>query len=220
MPWLRLDALALLIVWWLPFWKPVMVGFSSHLRSFHSTNIFQGDVRGAWIVAATFLPISFGWAAGDVSLAAYIQALLQRQEARYNDVSPLGAVMAFLYSTYITIYAIAGPLLGRYIDRVSATNNKDISPAIYNIAGVQFSVLSVVIIMATFIPKGAWKFNPNEISGQSLQGSDVEGESVERDVEFEEYRKEERFRPGGEENYTAYVEADGSFDGHGRNRVR
>ena len=57
MPWLRVDALALLIVWYLPFWHPP-----------------KGDVGQAWIVAATFLPISFGWAAGDVSLAAYIQA--------------------------------------------------------------------------------------------------------------------------------------------------
>jgi hypothetical protein len=57
MPWLRIDALALLIVWYLPFWHPP-----------------KGDVGQAWIVAATFLPISFGWAAGDVSLAAYIQA--------------------------------------------------------------------------------------------------------------------------------------------------
>lgn len=43
MPWLRLDALCLLIVWYLAFWYPP-----------------ENDVRQAWIVAATFIPISFG----------------------------------------------------------------------------------------------------------------------------------------------------------------
>jgi hypothetical protein len=90
MPWLRIDALALLIVWYLPFWHPP-----------------KNDVSQAWIVAATFLPISFGWAAGDVSLAAYIQASLARIESNTNNVSALGAVMAFLYSSYIVTYAIA-----------------------------------------------------------------------------------------------------------------
>jgi hypothetical protein len=124
--------------------------------------------------------------------------------------------MAFLYSTYIIIYAVAGPLLGRYIDRVSASNNRDISSAIYNIAGVQFSVLSAIIIVATFIPKGAFRINPKEISGQSLQGSDTDETP---DVEFEEYAKPERFTQS-DDNYTAYVEADGSFPPHGRTRTR
>lgn len=54
-PWLRLDCLMLLIVSYLPYWYPAM-----------------GQVSQAWAVAGTFIPISFGWAAGDVSLAAYI----------------------------------------------------------------------------------------------------------------------------------------------------
>jgi hypothetical protein len=76
MPWLRLDALLLLIVWYLAFWQAP-----------------YNKVSAAWMVAGTFVPVSFGWAAGDVSLAAYIQALLQRQEAKHEHVSPLGAVM-------------------------------------------------------------------------------------------------------------------------------
>lgn len=50
-------------------------------------------------MAGTFIPISFGWAAGDVSLAAYVQAFIARIEAKTKNVSALGAVMAFLYST-------------------------------------------------------------------------------------------------------------------------
>lgn len=80
MPWLRLDALTLLIVWYLPYWYPA-----------------RGRVSEAWKVAGTFIPISFGWAAGDVSLAAYIQASLARIESQTKDVSALGSVMACLY---------------------------------------------------------------------------------------------------------------------------
>jgi hypothetical protein len=39
---------------------------------------------------------SFGWAAGDVSLAAYIQSTLAKLENIDPDVSALGAVMAFV----------------------------------------------------------------------------------------------------------------------------
>ncbi|GME24676.1 Major facilitator superfamily domain general substrate transporter [Neofusicoccum parvum] len=150
-PWLRLDALSLLIVWYLPFWNPP-----------------RDQVRQAWIVAATFLPVSFGWAAGDVSLAAYIQATLARKESEEKNVSPLGAVMAFLYATYIVMYAIASPLLGRYVDRVNTQNDGDISPAIQNIAGVQFTIICVIVLSATLIPKGTLAFNPATLYGEKL----------------------------------------------------
>jgi hypothetical protein len=78
-PWLRLDALLLQIVWVLPFFKVV-----------------PKDVKSAWQLAGIFVPISFGWAAGDVSLAAYIQGTLARLESTDEDVSVLGAVMAFV----------------------------------------------------------------------------------------------------------------------------
>jgi hypothetical protein len=57
LPWLRLDALMLNLVWVLPFIK-----------------VTSGNVKDAWRLAGIFIPISFGWAAGDVSLAAYIQS--------------------------------------------------------------------------------------------------------------------------------------------------
>lgn len=187
-PWLRLDACLLLIVWYLAtWWVPV------------------GRVSDAWVVAATFIPISFGWAAGDVSLAAYIQALLQRKESESNDVSPLGAVMAFLYCTYIVIYAIAGTYLGRYIDNVgnARTNTaanvplagypkdyKDIHAAIQNIAGVQFTVLAIIMLAATFIPKGSFSLNPKNLYGETLQAEESEEDLVER-AQVEKHKKNE-----------------------------
>ncbi|KAK9241855.1 hypothetical protein V1506DRAFT_161345 [Lipomyces tetrasporus] len=161
MPWLRLDSLMLLIVWYLPYWYPP-----------------SGQVKYAWIVAATFIPVSFGWAAGDVSLAAYIQASLARVESKTSNVSALGAVMAFLYSTYIVIYAITSPLLGRYIDRVyrktgGADNGGNIHEAIQNVGGVQFTIIFVIIVTATFVPHGAFSLNPKMLSNEKLD-SDLE----------------------------------------------
>jgi hypothetical protein len=161
MPWLRIDALALLIVWYLPFWHPP-----------------RNDVGQAWIVAATMMPISFGWAAGDVSLAAYIQASLTRIESKTENVSALGAVMAFLYSSYIVTYAIASVCLGTYIDRVSDRTNEHIQPAILNVAGVQFTIISVLVMMATFVPKGAFSLNPKMISEESLD-TDLDDDELE-----------------------------------------
>jgi MFS family permease len=177
-PWLRLDACLLLIIWYLPTWW-----------------VPTGRVTDAWVVAATFIPVSFGWAAGDVSLAAYIQALLQRKEDEVNDVSPLGAVMAFLYCTYIVIYAITSAVVGRYIDKVGAANTNNfakgivavpdypdkyinVHPAVKNIAGVQFTVIAIVMILATLIPKGSLSFNPKSLYGETLQLDDTSEENL------------------------------------------
>lgn len=89
MPWLRLDALALNIVWVMPTF----------------TRTMPRTVGTAWKLAGCFIPISFGWAAGDVSLAAYIQSTLTAMNIKSKDVSPLGAVMAFLFSSYVVLNA-------------------------------------------------------------------------------------------------------------------
>lgn len=96
-------------------------------------------------------------------------------ESRTNNVSALGAVMAFLYSTYIVIYAITSPLLGRYIDKISKRNKGNISEAFKNIAGVQFTIIAILILAATFIPRGALSFNPDTLYGERLdKGLDEE----------------------------------------------
>ena len=171
-PWLRVDSIMLLAVWYIPFWYPP-----------------QGNVAHAWIVAATFAPISFGWAAGDVSLAAYIQATLARVESKTRNVSALGAVMAFLYSIYIITYAVASPSLGQYIDRVYAETGGirggHIQDALRNVAGVQYSVLCLVIFSSTFIPSGSFALNPKMLFNQKL---DIDMED-EKDIEIAQPRK-------------------------------
>lgn len=161
MPWLRLDALMLLIVWYIPFWRPP-----------------SDQVGQAWIVAATFAPISYGWASGDVSLAAYIQASLARIESQNKNVSALGAVMAFLYSFYIVTYAVAGTLLGRYLDGVynktGGSRGGEVRSGLIYTAGVQMTVISALVLASTFVPKGAFAFNPKMISDETLDDDHIE----------------------------------------------
>jgi hypothetical protein len=100
--------------------------------------------------------------------------------------------MAFLYSTYIIVYAVAGSLLGKYVDKVFK-EDKNITRALTNIGGVHFtfvlhfkvfnlsrhpgadrpfsrtffyslSVLSAIILASTFIPKGSLALNPKLIN--------------------------------------------------------
>ena len=164
MPWLRLDALMLLIVWYVPYYYPP-----------------PGQVKYAWIMAATFIPISFGWAAGDVSLAAYIQSSLAHLESESKEVSPLGAVMAFLYSSYIIIYAVANPLLGKYIDSVyNATGT--IRPALLYTAAVQLTIIAVLVFASTLIPKGAIAFNPKLINDPDASDTNSQQQKSSNDL--------------------------------------
>ena len=162
LPFLRFDALALLIIWYIPK---------------YSHQIKPHQVIYAWKIAFSFIPISFGWAAGDVSLAAFIQASLARMESQDREVSALGAVMAFLFSAYIIIYAVLGSLLGRYIDSVFK-KDKNIYRALVNVGGIQFTVLSVIVLVATFIPKGGFSLNPDIINDAELEGEVDEERNV------------------------------------------
>ncbi|KAK4050724.1 hypothetical protein OIO90_004946 [Microbotryomycetes sp. JL221] len=154
LPWLRLDALALNIVWVLP----------------RFSQILPPQVSSAWIVAATFIPISYGWAAGDVSLAAYIQSSLNNSpDIRPKDLSALGATMSFLYSSYIVINAVMSTMMGRIIDRVFRRDG-NIYVALQQVGGIQFSVGCVIILLASLIPSGAFSLNPKVLNGQPLEG--------------------------------------------------
>ena len=141
-PWLRISAVILLVIWYIPFCYPPV-----------------NNIKYAWLIALTFVPISFGWAASDIALAAHIQSSMTRLEPLYEDVSVLGAVMSFLYSSYIIIYAIANPFLGKYIDHVYKTSGT-IRPALFYTAAVQFTVIMIIVLASTFIPSGAFAFNP------------------------------------------------------------
>ncbi|KAL2073521.1 hypothetical protein VTL71DRAFT_10847 [Oculimacula yallundae] len=149
--WIRLDSLMLSIVWFLVRWYPSYRKMSQ-----------------AWVVAGAIAPLSFGWAAGDVSLVAWIQSQLESEgEGSGSDedgINRLSAVMSCLYSIYIVLYAILSPLLGMYVDSVFKRMN-DVHEAVKYIGGVQFSVIAGVILLATFVPRGSFAFNPKKLNG-------------------------------------------------------
>jgi len=141
------------------------------------SQIATHSVKWAWFVALTFLPVSFGWAAGDVSLAAYIQSSLNDMTITTPGISPLGAVMSFLYSTYIVLNAVLSSVLGGVIDDDFTANN-NIYRSLQRVGGIQFTVCSAVIIASTFIPRGSWAINPKP-TGDLQAGADIPGESTE-----------------------------------------
>ena len=180
MPWLRLDALLLNLVWVMPFFPYV-----------------RGAVSSAWKLAAVFIAVSYGWAAGDVSLAAYIQSTLARMEANDKDVSALGAVMAFLYVLYIIMYSVISTFLGRWVDKQlrGLSGTRAINQArdcLKYIGGVHFTILSVIIIAATFIPKGSFSLNPKAIDTSLLKGDE---ESTSEDIKEAKYQGRDSFAP-------------------------
>ncbi|KAE8202906.1 hypothetical protein A4X06_0g3770 [Tilletia controversa] len=167
MPWLRLDAVLLMLVWVLPY-----------------ISLERNSVKSAWRLAGIFLPVSYGWAAGDVSLAAYIQSTLAKMESQDKDVSALGAVMAFLYVLYIIIYALISTFLGRWVDSKinGAKGAAAVGPAknaLIYVAGVHFTILAAIIIASTFIPRGALAFNP-KAEGDLATSSDEEVASIQQ----------------------------------------
>jgi len=94
-------------------------------------------------------------------------------------------VMAFLYVTYIVLYSVLSTQLGRWIDRQLHNLQGDAlvfkaQYALKMIGGVHFTVLSLIIFTATFIPRGAVALNPNNIE------SKVAGDTEKNDQEHPE----------------------------------
>ena len=140
---MRWDALTLNLLWVIPYAYPFIEPFSY-----------------VWLLALLLVFISSGWAAGDVSLSAFIQASLsERKAGKKGNFSPLGAVMAFLYAAYIASYALLSYGLGKAFDYHYSLGEPRVG--FFYLAGVMMSIASVIIFAATFIPKGTAKFNPS-----------------------------------------------------------
>ncbi|KAI8822682.1 uncharacterized protein EV422DRAFT_566350 [Fimicolochytrium jonesii] len=145
LPWLRLDALTLSIAWVYSAITPTGLGIT--------------PLATAWVLAAIMVTISFGWAAGDVSLSAFIQSHVSKS-AHNRKTSTLGAVMSFLYVTYIVIYAVISPVIGNWLDSMKADKIHQQEEYLKWIPGVMFTCTGVIIFASTFWPKGSFAFNP------------------------------------------------------------
>ena len=145
LPWLRLDALTLTVAWVYGAVTPASLGAS--------------PLATACVMAAVMAPIAVGWAAGDVSLSAFIQSRVSRLPG-HHGVSVLGAVMGFLYVTYIVLYAIVSPVIGRWLDSMSADPVLQREQYFKYIPGVAFSSVALLIFASTFWPRGSCALNP------------------------------------------------------------
>jgi CBS domain containing-hemolysin-like protein len=136
----------------------------------------------AWLMALMCFFISSGWAAGDVSLSAYIQSSLDHAHFK-NITSPLSAVMAFLYTTYIVVYACLSFGLGKVIDKyVKQGNPKEF---LFWISGVMMSIASFIIFCSSFIPKGSFALNPTPKQlGVKVEEEEGSPERTERNEEM------------------------------------
>lgn len=166
--------------------------------------------NAAGIMAAIMCFISAGWAAGDVSMSAYIQSNIPKIKTPGVVIAnALPSVMSFLYVLYIIIYAVISPMIGVWLDafeltakmydtRAKAVKSKNtvlykeftaeaaryrkdaMDQYFYWIAGVFFSLISIVIFANTFVPKGSWAINP------TLEDEDSEHADAEAETEAEE----------------------------------
>lgn len=105
LPTLRWDALALNFTWLFKVATPQTMGIPA--------------ANAAGVLTAIMLCISAGWAAGDVSLSAFIQRQVQNAAGTVDDENALPAVMSFLYVIYIIIYAVLSPMIGNWLDGIS-----------------------------------------------------------------------------------------------------
>jgi hypothetical protein len=160
-PFLRADAIAGLLIWALPYWP---IGEDTYLS--------------AWTLTPIMAVISFGWASGDVSLAAYIQSRLHDYEDIDEQTSPLAAVMSFLYVTYLLGYQVSNVAMGAAFSELR--KNMDVKVAFLYIGGVFMTVCGVITFISTFIPRGAFAWNPvpdqlyfEEIAVQDKQGNRI-----------------------------------------------
>ena len=103
--------------------------------------------------------ISSGWAAGDVSLAAYIQSRLHDVGSDNEFTTPLGAVMSFLFVTYLVGFYVLNLLMSMVRDYY-VVNQKNLIELFVLIGGAFFTVAGLVTMISTFIPRNSFAWNP------------------------------------------------------------
>ncbi|KAI8892403.1 hypothetical protein BC833DRAFT_611782 [Globomyces pollinis-pini] len=150
-PWLRLDVIMISFIWVLPF----MYNPTLDSRGFAPI----GDIYSVcWQLVPFMALISFGWAAGDVSLAAYVQSRLEGYKQIDKYTTPLGAVMSFLYVVNLVVFYF----LNTWMSSIARNWGKENRSLLWSlVGGVFMSVCGIIVMVCTFIPRGAFAWNPN-----------------------------------------------------------
>ena len=90
--------------------------------------------------------------------------------------------------------------MDKVYSETGGSNGGTIRPAIFNVAGVQYTVLFAVLMAATFLPRGACHWNPKS----------VEAESGREEVEMLEGREQNGQRQAEAEDGGGVEEAGGN----------
>ena len=138
-PWLRFAAVMLMLIWAIVLYNP-------------PTNL----LAGAFFLGPFFIPLSFGWSAGDQTLTRYIEKTAAGKKLE-DDICLLGAITSFLYAGYIVIFVVLSIVLGWFIDSV------DTKTSLVDIGGIQFSVVAAFLLLNTLIPEGALSLKPRRL---------------------------------------------------------
>jgi hypothetical protein len=78
-----------------------------------------------------------------------------------------------VYVTYIVMYAVISSVLGKWVDKQLV---KKVSPrdVLKNVGGIQFTILCVIVLLATCIPRGGLALNPKLVEGANAVEDDEE----------------------------------------------
>jgi preprotein translocase subunit SecG len=160
-PFIRFDAICMSAIWAL-----VYVGYgypSSHAW-----------ITVAWLVPL-IIPVSLGFAAGDVSLLAHVQSTLLANNANGNGDEVLACVMSFLYTGYILLMIAMANIVGTVFDHYKAAN--DVQGALFWICGVMMTILGVIIFACTYIASST-ESSSSSISSTSTDSSPTRAASA------------------------------------------
>ena len=154
-PWIRSDAICLLISWVFPFYKPT-TDANAHV----------------WTMFPLMALLSFGWSAGDVSLAAHVQGNLHQYDTLESHTTPLHSVMSFLYIINLVFYFVINFVCGKVRDSVVASNG-NLTEMFINIAALPMTAAAVIIFASTFVPVGTFCWNPEGPKSKKEEEEDV-----------------------------------------------
>jgi MFS family permease len=167
--WVASDAVAMNLMWVFPF---LYLGYTQLGWAFTIASLM-------WIISGT-------WAAGDISTMSYIQNALP-ERAKLNkededDVSPLGAVLGFLFAAYAVLIAVVLYLLGQFF-RVPNNDPTLLRDRFIYVVCIPVSVIAVLIIInAAFAriirkdnPDGCEHWRPTMCSCRRTRSKDLDG---------------------------------------------
>ena len=139
-----------------------------------------------------------------ISLFSYMQSNITDEVLPESSLLPqLSCVFSFLSTVETILIGALDPGLGVYIDKVfnesGGPPKGSIRPAIRDIAGVQVTVMIVLIVASTLWPRGALSLNPSrsELKGnvegqEEKKKKEEEVQGAEHGEEHEEEQGEER----------------------------